>query len=951
MMTSKHNVEQLINNLLQNDDFFTPSIIVFDNLKMEQWFQAYWLKTRDDIYMNIKCLRLKDLYQMMFKSLNVKILDVSLLNKYVVVSLSTWPDKQEVSYLYDDDKMNMDRLAEYAKILAKLFQKYDDDLFTPTGFQKKLYDQALLMAKSDGYLSLRELLDNYPIDDISNPVYIYTTRTLSPLENALLEKYPLYGSNTNNNLVIEKLTTAPSTLREIEALHSEVCTLLLNGVKASDICVYAPSIDEYTSDIEHVFRQSDASYPNVPFSMTKQKHSDSASILKKIKTISISHNCNRSDFVGIVKNKQVRNKYQIDDEALSVILDTIIKSNTYRIHDKIDDFVDLKKRILLAKLVDDEVTSLENQKYLAYNSISLTDTHIVILSKLIDLITQMEELDLSKEVSNESLDELEAIIQALLFNENDYQVFLMQRSINTFKELITKYQHHLTLSVILDSLIDEFDHLSVSTPLKGVTFLNLNERTIVDTKYAFVLGLSSNNYPRSQVNSLIDQNPVQDVKRVDSETLDKVFNHSEHIYVSYVNSNLKTDETYYPSPLLAKYKVNITQNIDVDETRSDEELFTKREFKNKNYLYKLLQNEEDEQLSTTVTKTEQRISLSSYDLESYLKEPLSSKVKLLLGEHSDDEVLELNNNYEPLALDAKTRSSLYRQMMLAMIQNQSLDLEEELLNLKKVLPTFPFDETEYTQMLNLCQEYIEKCKADYPSLVVYPLPTVKLNYSQASLWNEEKGIVSDYLKDYPDSSKYQNYLEHLNKNPKNNHDTISWTISGGNKIVVSKEASLTYLDLKFYTYTNTSTFARTYIYALVDLASMDEDHDYDIMLQTVRIKNDGFEKHSKSFKLSPSKARFLLNKMHCYLSDYTENVFIDVDKGLKAYTYTQLMLDAREAWGYFKQASLFEKEDLVSLLQNGVLTSPREEDLEVLYDIYLLKHRLLLAPILEEGDY
>lgn len=960
-----NSIDYLINELSNTKDFFTPSLVIFDNLKMEQWFKNYWLKNKQDIYMNIKCLRFKDLYYMIFKNSNVKILDQQMLTKYLLISLSTW-DKKEVSYIYDGDEINASRLLEYAKTLANLFIQYDNDLFTPSGFQKDLFDKVIEEANSDGYQTLMNLYQNGSMANIDNPLYIYVTRELTKLEEEIITKYNQIFSNkievvsleqNHNKTEIDYLLAAPSSLREIEALHSEICKLLLKGVSASDICVYAPKIDEYIVDIEHVFKQSDSEYPNVPFNLTKYLEDQVKNVLKRIKNIIINQYCTRVDFINLLKNQDIRSNFGIDDEKISHLLDAIVNSNTYRQHNNIDDWLDLKRRILLSKLVDEtsnEVVNLDVGDYLPFNSINCSDEEIIILSKIIDILNEFNLIALSEEATTDSINKLLELCQKLLFNNNDYHFYLMQKELNNIGLLIEKYDHHLSNEVVFDYLISLFNQEVVNYPLKGVSFLNLNARNIINTKYCYILGLSSNKYPRKQTISVINQNPVDDVVAQDKEVLKAVINNSEHIYVSYISCDLASDEKFYPTPLLKDYQIKNKPTISIDEARDTKELFTKREFKNREfYLNVLTNNTDSKETITLLEESKERPSLSLFTMESLILEPLSSKTKALFDIKDEEKLDSINTALEPLQINSLTRSIIIKNNLIAILNGNVLQTEEISL-IKKEIPTYPFTDSEYDQLLFNCDKYMELNLKDTPNLKLEVLKDVSLSYYEKELLQKEKDLIQNLLEKEPDELKqklYRDYLAYLDNKKINNDQEVNWTAIGGNQFFVDREDDLiTYIDLKIAGGESKSLLVRPYLYALMDIASIGDLQEHQVRIVTSALDKEGLIiRITKTFNITSQVAQFILNKIHYYLSDYTELVFINIFKEALPLNYEQLELATRDAWHSFQYASLFEKEDLFKIVKNNEFTSPETDDFEKLYNILWLKHRLLIEIMNNQG--
>ena len=150
-------------------NIFDTINVVVPNSKTEQWFKSYWLKTQNDILMNVKFETIDDAMLKLiankeqFKLLNkdkFKLLVIkNLLNKKEVLDLPS----SIYSYI-DEEKENFAiRLYDLATKLTDLFIEYENDQFEITGWQKELYEYVLMEASFNHFSTLSNILRGRPV--------------------------------------------------------------------------------------------------------------------------------------------------------------------------------------------------------------------------------------------------------------------------------------------------------------------------------------------------------------------------------------------------------------------------------------------------------------------------------------------------------------------------------------------------------------------------------------------------------------------------------------------------------------------------------------------------------------------------------------------------------------------------------------------------------------------
>lgn len=751
-------------------DLFSHPIIVFDNLKMEQWFKAEWLKNTDKIYMNIKCIRFNDLYNLILNN-KYKIYNKNILKK---ILLKLIPKKvtpsNDLSYILDNDKINYARLYDCAKKLGELFIQYDNDLFDITGTQKELYDEA--QKELEDYIMPRDIL-NMPKNDNIGQITLFISRELTNLEEALFSLYKdninIYKiSNTNDyNDKNVSLFSAPNTLREIEELHSRICKELSkdNNDTFNDYVVYATNVDNYVDDIIRVFKQNDSKYPNVPFVVSTSKDNMVVSALNILLQILHDRYCTRKMFIELIDNSLIKHIKGLDSDNIETIKNIILMSNSYRNRPSADDWKYLKKRIILSKFVGDDAI-LDNKAYnsLPISDLSLDDNLKVKLIGLIDIIIKLLNIKLSDTLENK-YEEFKNIIAGLFDASDSFSVKKVNEELMTFEPNDSNGFKDINIEILMYSLLDEGNFkITEGTPfVSGVTFIDIDEKTIVKAKHAYILGFSSKNYPRIEINNKFELNKNRkNITDIDKETFKKIVNASTNLTISYVNKNLKTDEEYYPCSLLegfnsllqevikdennikdtyTRLNKNKIDNIELDETRDYDDLYTERELKNKNYYDALVGKIQlagsGAQNNISDKKQELPESLSISKIKDFLDEPLKAKASYLFGVYNSEADQQINEEFESLSLDNLEKISIETKIMLDKIKKENNHLKE-LYTLQNRLPDYGFNDYDELDdyLTKIVNELEQKGK-----IIVGELPDLYLSFNEDDIFDSEKNII------------------------------------------------------------------------------------------------------------------------------------------------------------------------------------------------------------------
>ena len=941
----------LIEALRGKSDPFDTATIVFPSLKMEQWFKAFWLRNQDNVLANIKCQNINSFLSdiIYVNEKNYSLVKSNEIRNQIIKYLPNTNDKDFKKYIYDDNELNPIKLFDLANLLTKLFRQYDEDMFTPTGEQLNIYNYVNNELAKSNLATLRykySLKDNFKN---YGPIIFFGISKLSKLQQEIIEGYAkeadtyMYLLKDNVDRIGSKysLITAPSMLREIEAIHTEIANLLKDKEnKYSDFLVLSTDITKYENIISRVFKQDNVNFYDIPFSITNRRkdNGDITVILEKLFEISNKGFFTRLDFFEIVNNPLIKQVRGIDDEEVENWMNSIVELNVYRKHKDIDDWEYAKKRLILSKLSDinninENVVDLTNDEYLPYSNIGFSDDSIVRIVKVIDDLQSW--LKNSSNINVASKSNIEIIKSELnkwfsILNDDELETNILYKPM--LKEMDSWMELELT-NVPIDTLmfaLIESSKVSVSTSntffTSGVTFTNFDESSILSAKYIFFLGMDNKSIPIVQVKNELDQRPdnKNELEEIKDSFYKQYRNANEHFYMSFVNLDLKTDEEFYPSTLiielankvipkdikmeefLSKEKYGFTKKINIDEKRSWSELFTKREYKNREYYYGLLNGNNVNSSANSQYKHEIMKKISISNIARFLEEPLKFKAGILFG--SNDELDEnIKDEYEPFGLDNLSRSILISEMASDILRGNVDPLNvtqrnrlKEKYNLEHRLPDIcdELNESTFEYLFNVASE------------------TAKII----------KGIHQDFeVVDFNDLELLTQY----------NGEDVSWLLTSKKPIVrETNGCSRSYSEIKEFKSGKYSDLLTLYVASLRDIAEINDHETYKVTIHRAA---------SATFEVTPDKARELLNKMYALMNDYSDNYFLAINLLMvKRYEFKELRKEVYGGdgtnWNYYNDRAIFDAETQLGYNEEEFIEQRNERihallDELILYDV------------------
>ena len=795
-----------------------------------------------------------------------------------------------------------------------------------------------------------------------------TDSLLHRIQKSVSEDTRIIPEAFNENDTSLTLTSAPTKVREVEVLHSKICKLLSqpdNSVQLGDILVVAPHIQDYCTAIEEVFDQNDKNdlseaagvFPYIPYIIADYsgERSLTAEALNILFKIIKRGYLARSDFFALLRNYLVQTARGISDDEVSTWTDWVSELYTFRNRQNKADWDKAKKRLLLAKLTDEPLSG-SDEDYLPFENLDTENN-----DSLYNFIQAVDELQEWESFSSDNSDkstltitDIERIrellekwlllsndIPALLYNETlVFQNIIeeIDRQIKTARDSLSAGNSGIIYSdCFFAALLDRSHQVSLHNSnlfSQGITFANFESNRILSAKYVFFMGLDSKIFPGLDSEDDLDlrtyEKEAEDLKNQIEESIPyknknaflcQLMAAEEGFFISYINKDLQKDEDFYKSSVLqdlfsAVYdkETNNTKplpyerQIKIDESRDWDQLYTKREFRNKNnYIYfqngRKIEADNSQTVQDFVSVLPDRVTISN--IKQFLTDPFQFMAKQKFGnslDNSEEETLE----YEPLSLDNIEASALRKAFVKEALKNQTIDFDESSLRKdlknRNILPDSFFGDAAISKIFTETQAVLEA----FPESI----DTTKLTFDSNALLS----IKQEYEID--GEIKFKEWQ-------------LSGELSCYNKDFAETEDHILYT----FDFNNQENFLSGYLTSVICIASLPEEDEteYSIELSVIGNKNGGKLTSCEIFTLTGQEARNLLiaiyQKMYispfykCLPFDLIETtIYIDSLTGeiktAEDWTFEDfigsLFNEYTGKWKYFNKSSLFNAGKVLS---------------------------------------
>ncbi len=908
--------KQLFLDLNKNDDdIFKTDLIIVPSKKIESYIKSYFLRedNNGDVLMNINIKTLSSLLLEQFGE-KYDLADKSYIRSLIIKYLSEKKIDQLESY-FSDSKTKGINIYDVADKLTSAFQFYDDNLVDlgsfdeSNSYQKDIYEHVEEDLKSSNLVTLAMLNKIEP--DYKIDAYLFGFTKYTKLEESVISKYidviEVYDLikdtaeiDINN---ITKIVKAPNKIREIEALHSDICKRIKEdkSLKFSDFLVISNNLSEYVVDINRVFNQDNKGYPVIPFYIGEANEvvNETNNLLNLLFRIGKKSYFTRQDLSDVLDSYLTKKINNLDDEDIEVIKKSILDLNIYRKKEDWDYFI---KRLEVSKICDindeDDFIILSSGEAIPFTQIGLNDKN---MNSIINIIKNLYTfIDIFKNETHD-IDLIKGEIEKWLsVKEFDIEKNGYFRKIIDILEFWKKEKINAKLDTLFYNLIDLTNQTRSnkgSLYSSGVSFTSFDPYSILEAKYIYFIGASSENLPILKEKNPFDASNIKLDYKDEENAFYLYCLNADKLYFSYVYKNLKENqEQYFLSTFVKKiYKsreVKYTM-MPLDETRDYEDITTKRGMDNKDYINNLMKNSS---ITTPISGTPNYPildKLTTSKMGEFLNEPLSFRANQLFGRNDDlDE--NIGDEFEPFTVDGGDRASIFKEILLNELLSVTKDLKHKLI-LENRLPHIQsavnhIETKEYDKIAKDVEEYITfiggiRDGHDYDLIC----KTKYINDPTIGVLNDVK---------YPDFTVTNNY------------DVLR----------IKKANEWIYVPLKVLTKIRGKDILSAYIIALCDIIqSINGANDVTISIYQKQIDNDKVHTYKYTEAIKAVHAKDLLEKIFSAINDYSGNYskFFDSNLLFNGTEFDAIKssikslvekVDAEKGgyWSYFDSKKLFD---------------------------------------------
>ena len=426
--------------------------------------------------------------------------------------------------------------------------------------------------------------------------------------------------------------SAPTRIREIEYLHSDICKLLNRGARVEDILVVSPCLDDYRTAIKMVFDQtpvkqakneekneneSKDGFLHVRFAIVDSpaKASLTENALNSLFNVLDKESISRPDFFNLVRNPVVQQVRGISNDDVADWENWIVETNTYRNRksSKKNDWLHTINRLLLSQMTKKNVKwndcKAEFHETKPFYDIASSDK--ASLCRFVQCVNDLEKWidDYNKPVSD-----LDALAESLnkwiqmqkAPDSMKSETFVYQRVVNAIEQL--RYQmdaglKDIPFKIVAQSLLAGAEGTEYSCGnlfVNGVTFMKFAPNRTIPVKHLFFIGADATSFPGAKRHNTLDLRKLCPPWPGDDSPIAKnryaflcqLMSASESFHLSYVGKDIKKDAELYPSSVVSdlqkfiadaasdkKYSLT-TEELPLDETREASEIFTKKGLRN-----------------------------------------------------------------------------------------------------------------------------------------------------------------------------------------------------------------------------------------------------------------------------------------------------------------------------------------------------------------------------------
>ena len=422
-----------------------------------------------------------------------------------------------------------------------------------------------------------EHIPTYPVNAYQE---IKSNSLLGQLQSQILhlENKPLNIAKNDRTLTLH---SCHSAMREVEVLHDYLLDLFNQdpNLTPKDVVVMVADINQYTPYIQAVFGQKNGNAPQIPFSLSDNKLSESDVLVSSYLTLLRLKESNFSaeDVLALLDIPAMRERFNISLADLPLVREWVADSGIRFGLQKNQDGINFNswqaglERMILGYAMREEHGIWQdslglNSSYGLKGELAGNLSHFfTALSALHETLQQAHSIEKWQEI-------LTALLSDFFMQNEDTSdtVFYIQEKINELAEHLKAlhFTEELQADVIADVITMKLEDAPNSLKfLAGkVNFCTLLPMRSVPFKVVCLLGMNDADYPRTQTPNSFDlmqyhHQKGDRVRRDDDRYLflEALLAARDYCYISYVGHSITDNQPKEPSVLVSQLLDYINQ--------------------------------------------------------------------------------------------------------------------------------------------------------------------------------------------------------------------------------------------------------------------------------------------------------------------------------------------------------------------------------------------------------
>lgn len=422
-----------------------------------------------------------------------------------------------------------------------------------------------------------EHIPTYPVNAYQE---IKSNSLLRQLQSQILhlENKPLNIAKNDRTLTLH---SCHSAMREVEVLHDYLLDLFNQdpNLTPKDVVVMVADINQYTPYIQAVFGQKNGNAPQIPFSLSDNKLSESDVLVSSYLTLLRLKESNFSaeDVLALLDIPAMRERFNISLADLPLVREWVADSGIRFGLQKNQDGINFNswqaglERMILGYAMREEHGIWQdslglNSSYGLKGELAGNLSHFfTALSALHETLQQAHSIEKWQEI-------LTALLSDFFMQNEDTSdtVFYIQEKINELAEHLKAlhFTEELQADVIADVITMKLEDAPNSLKfLAGkVNFCTLLPMRSVPFKVVCLLGMNDADYPRTQTPNSFDlmqyhHQKGDRVRRDDDRYLflEALLAARDYCYISYVGHSITDNQPKEPSVLVSQLLDYINQ--------------------------------------------------------------------------------------------------------------------------------------------------------------------------------------------------------------------------------------------------------------------------------------------------------------------------------------------------------------------------------------------------------